>query len=72
MEPLATEHIYEHLSDIHREAAAARLASAVKAAGRRRSPRRAPRVAIRWMSAGLMFMATRLDPTLRRPSYGRE
>ena len=72
MEPLAAQHIHEHLSDIQREAAAARLATAAAAARRHRARRRAPRVAIRWVSNGLMFLATRLDPSLGRPSYGRE
>ena len=72
MEPLAAQHISEHLADIQRESAAARLASAVVAARLHRPRRRAPRVAVRWVSNGLMFVATRLDPNLRRPSYGRE
>ena len=72
MEPVGAQHIHEYLSDIEREAAARRLAAAAAAARRRRTSRRTPRVAIRWVSNGLMFMATRLDPTLRRPSYGRE
>ena len=72
MEPLGAQRIDEHIADIHHEVAAARLASAVAAAARRRSRSRAPRVMVRWVSNGLMFMATRLDPNLRRPSYVRE
>jgi hypothetical protein len=72
MEPLAAQHIEEHIADIQREVAAARLARAASAAAQPRSRRRVPRVAVRWVSVGLMFVATRLDPTLRRPSYGRE
>jgi len=62
----------EHIAELQREAAASRLASAASDAGRRRSAHRSPRVAVRWVSNGLMFVATRLDPSLRRPSYGRE
>ena len=72
MEPLAARHIIEHISDLQREASAARAAAAATAAGRRRSHTGTPKVAIRWASTGLMFIATRLDPNLGRPSYGRE
>lgn len=72
MEPLGAQHITQHISDIQREAAAARLASEATAARQRRHRRRAPMVAVRWLSIGLMFVATRLDPAIGRPSYGRE
>jgi hypothetical protein len=72
MEPLAAQHFHEHIADIHREVAADRLARAVISARRRSSRRPAPKIVVRLVSNGLMFVATRLDPNLRRPSYGRE
>ena len=72
MEPLAASIIFEHISDLQREAAAARRGTAAIAARRHESRMRAPSVAVRWLSNGLMFVATRLDPNLRRPTYGRE
>jgi hypothetical protein len=69
MEPLAARTIHLHIEELQREAAAARLAAAAR---RRQVHRRAPRVAVRLVSNGLMFIATRLDPNLGRPSYGRE
>jgi hypothetical protein len=72
MERLEEVLVRERIADLQRDAAARRLASAVSEADRRRSAHRSPRVAVRVVSNGLMFVATRLDPNLRRPSYGRE
>lgn len=72
MERLGEVLIREHIAELQRDAAARRLASAASAAGRRRAGHRSPRLAVRFVSNGLMFVATRLDPNLRRPSYGRE
>lgn len=72
MEPLAGQLIKEHIADLQRAAARDRLAKAASEAGRGEPAERTPRVAIRFVSNGLMFVATRLDPGLRSPSYGRE
>jgi hypothetical protein len=72
MEPLAEQLIGQHIVELQREAAANRLVKAASAAARREATQRPPRVALRLASSGLMFVATRLDPNLRRPSYGRE
>ena len=72
MEPLAEQLIKEHIAELQREAAASRLAKAATDASEHGTARRTPRVAARWVSSGLMFVATRLDPNIRRPSYGRE
>ena len=72
MEPLAEQLIRQHIEDLQREGAAGRLAKAASGAARREPRHRAPRVAVRMVSSGLMFVATRLDPNLGRPSYGRE
>ena len=72
MEPLGALHIDEHIAELQREAAAARLASAAIAARRHRAGPRASGVAARLVSTTLMFLAMRVDPSLRRPSYGRE
>ena len=71
MEPLGAL-IYEHISDLRREAEAAQLASAAIAARNYESRLRAPSGALRWVSSGLLFVAMRLDPSLHRPTYGRE
>jgi hypothetical protein len=71
MEPLGEQFVIEHIADMQREAAAGRLANAVEAA-QRGAPSRTRRTAVRWVSNGLMFVATWLDPSIQRPSYGRE
>jgi hypothetical protein len=72
MEPLGENLVKEHIAELQREAAASRLVKAASETGRGAAASRSPRVAARWVSSGLMFVATRLDPTIRRPSYGRE
>lgn len=72
MEPLGENLIKEHIADLQREAAASRLAKAAANAAQHPPARRTPRIAARWVSNGLMFVATRLDPNIRRQSYGRE
>jgi len=72
MEPLAEQLVKERIADLQREAAANRLVKAASERGTNAAAQRSPRVAVRLVSNGLMFVATRLDPNLRRPSYGRE
>ena len=72
MEPLGAQLIQEHIVDLQREAAASRRTRAASEAARHRARPRAPRVAARWIGSRLVVVATRLDPSLRRPYYGRE
>jgi len=65
--------VSDHIRELHREAEAARLARALGSS--RRGPagwRRVGGAAARQLSDSLESIARRLDPTVCRPSYGRE
>lgn len=73
MQTLAEIVASEHIRDLQREAEVARLVRAARPS--RRGPaawRRLSGAAARQLSETLESLAIRLDPTVCRPSYGRE
>jgi triphosphoribosyl-dephospho-CoA synthetase len=76
MQTLGAHVISDHIRELRRDADSARLARLARtAAASRRGPatwRRVGGAAARQLSAGLESVALRLDPSVCRPSYGRE
>jgi hypothetical protein len=73
MQPLAEHVVAERIRDLLREAEAARRAQAVAVSGRSRAAwRRWSGGAARRLSQALEAVAAELDPSVARPSYGRE
>lgn len=76
MQTLGAHVVSDHIRDLHREAESARLASLARKAGASvRGPatwRRVSGGAARRLSEQLESVALRLDPSVCRPSYGRE
>ena len=65
--------VTDHIRDLQREAETARLAQAGAASRRTRAAwRRVCGPPPRRLSVTLESIALQLDPTIRRPSYGRE
>lgn len=66
--------VSQRLAELHREAAGERLARASRTARRQQAAawRRHAGAAARWLSRSADSVALTLDPTLCRPSYGRE
>jgi histone H3/H4 len=65
--------VSDHIRELHREAESARLVRALGASSRGPSGwRRVSGAAARQLSESLESIALRLDPTVCRPSYGRE
>ena len=72
MQTLAAFLIAEHIKDIQREADAVRLARSDASERTRPAWRRNAGTAARRLSSALDDLAHELDPTVCRPSYGRE
>jgi hypothetical protein len=72
MQTLASFLIGERIRDIQREADAARLARLVSSERTRAPWRRQTGNAVRRLSVALDDLASDLDPSACRPSYGRE